>query len=158
VPNSKNIDKANILSNLILKEKPKTVVELGGYTGYSAIVFGAAMREAHGSDEGLHIFSLEMNPGHAEIARKLSASPFSSSLLQFPISPKTQTNPPHSRPRCFNSHNHSHYGSGRLLPTHAAYQNSRSHLPGPRRGPLRRGLQGVRGGGLVEGRHGGGGG
>jgi len=96
VPNSKNIDKANILTNLILKEKPKTIVELGGYTGYSAIVFGAAMREAHGSDEGLHVFSLEMNPGHAEIARKLSASPSPTPSSDLRSLPKHKLNPSQS--------------------------------------------------------------
>jgi len=63
--------KAGILSDLIAKEKPKTVVELGGYLGYSAILFADAMRRAHGSTEGLKIWSLEMSVEFAAIARQL---------------------------------------------------------------------------------------
>lgn len=35
--------KAGIMADLIAKEKPATVVELGGYLGYSAILFADAM-------------------------------------------------------------------------------------------------------------------
>ena len=50
--------KAKIIIDLIAKVKPKVMVELGGYVGYSAIAFGAALR-ASGGEQYL---SLEMNP------------------------------------------------------------------------------------------------
>jgi catechol O-methyltransferase len=63
--------KANILSSLISKEEPKTVVELGGYLGYSAILFADAMRRSNSSAQGLKVWSLEMNAEFASIAEKL---------------------------------------------------------------------------------------
>jgi len=39
-------DKGGIVAGLIAREKPKVFVELGGYVGYSAILFGDAMRKA----------------------------------------------------------------------------------------------------------------
>ncbi|KAH8896768.1 catechol O-methyltransferase [Thozetella sp. PMI_491] len=50
--------KSKTVVDLILKEKPAVMVELGGYVGYSAIAFGAAFRKAGGKQ----YFSLEMNP------------------------------------------------------------------------------------------------
>jgi catechol O-methyltransferase len=47
-------------------------VELGGYLGYSAILFADAMRrENPSSQDELKIWSLEMSTEFAEIARKL---------------------------------------------------------------------------------------
>lgn len=43
--------KAGVLSNLVAEQKPRVVVELGGYLGYSAILFANAMKEANGSSE-----------------------------------------------------------------------------------------------------------
>jgi catechol O-methyltransferase len=63
--------KANILSSLISKEEPKTVVELGGYLGYSAILFADVMRRSNPSAQGLKVWSLEMNAEFASIAEKL---------------------------------------------------------------------------------------
>jgi catechol O-methyltransferase len=64
--------KSKILSDLITKEKPKTVVELGGYLGYSAILFADTMRRQNPPNPGeLRVLSLEMSPEFAAIARKL---------------------------------------------------------------------------------------
>lgn len=63
--------KANILSNFIAKQKPQTIVELGGYLGYSAILFAESMRREHNSNHGLQVWSLEMNTGFASIARDM---------------------------------------------------------------------------------------
>ncbi|KAH9907728.1 S-adenosyl-L-methionine-dependent methyltransferase [Xylariomycetidae sp. FL2044] len=50
--------KSKTVTDLIRNEKPQIMVELGGYVGYSAIAFGAAVREAGGK----RYYSLEKNP------------------------------------------------------------------------------------------------
>lgn len=50
--------KARTVIDLIRKEKPQTMVELGGYIGYSAVAFGAALKDSGGS----RYYSLEKNP------------------------------------------------------------------------------------------------
>ncbi|GIJ85975.1 hypothetical protein Asppvi_004846 [Aspergillus pseudoviridinutans] len=59
--------KGKIVSELIAKEKPQSVLEIGGYVGYSAIMFGDALRKAGGRK----YVSLEMNAKFAAIARAL---------------------------------------------------------------------------------------
>ncbi|KAK4611748.1 putative catechol O-methyltransferase 2 [Fulvia fulva] len=51
-------DKGKIVTDLIAEVKPKTLVELGGYVGYSSILFGAAFRSAGGQ----RYYTLEHNP------------------------------------------------------------------------------------------------
>lgn len=64
--------KAKILSDLIAKEKPSVVVELGGYLGYSAILFADVMRKNPGSEgKKFQVWSLEMSTEFAAIAEKL---------------------------------------------------------------------------------------
>jgi catechol O-methyltransferase len=59
--------KGKIMTNLIAEKKPRTVIEVGGYIGYSAIMFGNALRKAGGEK----YVSLEMNTKFASIARSL---------------------------------------------------------------------------------------
>jgi hypothetical protein len=40
--------KAGVISKIIAENKPRVVVELGGYLGYSAILFAAAMKKEYG--------------------------------------------------------------------------------------------------------------
>lgn len=64
--------KAQILSALIAKEKPTVIVELGGYLGYSAILFADAIHNAATKSQNkIRVWSLEMSPEFAEIARQL---------------------------------------------------------------------------------------
>ena len=56
-------DKGKIVSDLIAEVKPETMVELGGYVGYSAILFGDAVRRAGGK----RYYSLERNPEFAAV-------------------------------------------------------------------------------------------
>ena len=60
-------DKGKIVSDLILDVKPQTMVELGGYIGYSAILFGHHVRRAGGK----RYFSLERNPEFAAVIMAL---------------------------------------------------------------------------------------
>ncbi|KAM3076995.1 hypothetical protein ACMFMF_004910 [Clarireedia jacksonii] len=63
--------KANILRELITQHKPEVLLELGGYLGYSAILFANKMREVHGDSACLKVLSLELDPLCATIARQL---------------------------------------------------------------------------------------
>lgn len=56
--------KGHIVTGLISELKPQTMIELGGYVGYSAILFGDAVRR----EGGKRYLSLEMNPEYAAIA------------------------------------------------------------------------------------------
>lgn len=60
-------DKGRIVSELIAEVKPQTMVELGGYVGYSCILFGDAVRKAGGK----RYFSLERNPEFAAVISSL---------------------------------------------------------------------------------------
>lgn len=60
-------DKGIIVTSLITEVKPKVMVELGGYIGYSCILFGDAFRKAGGKE----YFSLERNPEFAAVIMSL---------------------------------------------------------------------------------------
>ncbi|KAF6819252.1 catechol o-methyltransferase [Colletotrichum musicola] len=60
-------DKGKIVTDLIAEVKPEVMVELGGYVGYSCILFGAALRKAGGR----RYFSLERNPEFAAVIGSL---------------------------------------------------------------------------------------
>ncbi|KAL4990937.1 S-adenosyl-L-methionine-dependent methyltransferase [Aspergillus falconensis] len=60
-------EKGPIVTELVDKHKPKTMIELGCYIGYSAILFGNAVR----SNGGTRYYSLELNPEFAAIANML---------------------------------------------------------------------------------------
>ena len=59
-------DKGRILTRLIADIKPKTMVELGGYIGYSTILFAEAVQKVGG-----RLFSLERNPEFAAVIASL---------------------------------------------------------------------------------------
>jgi catechol O-methyltransferase len=59
--------KGKIVKDLIDELKPKTMIELGCYVGYSAILFGEAVRR----NGGERYLSLELNPEWAAIANML---------------------------------------------------------------------------------------
>ncbi|KAI9830744.1 MAG: hypothetical protein M1819_005408 [Sarea resinae] len=59
--------KGKIVTDLIAQVKPQTMVELGGYVGYSAVMFGAAVRKAGGK----RYFSLERNPEFGAVVMSL---------------------------------------------------------------------------------------
>lgn len=68
-------DKGQKVAALIAETKPTVFVELGGYVGYSAILFGKALKEAHknaapGGAKPI-LWSLEADPLFAGIAMNL---------------------------------------------------------------------------------------
>jgi catechol O-methyltransferase len=60
-------DKGGIVTDIIAEVKPRTMVELGGYVGYSCILFGDAVRKAGGK----RYISLERNPEFAAVVASL---------------------------------------------------------------------------------------
>lgn len=60
-------DKGRIVSDLIRERKPKVMVELGGYCGYSTILFANVLRETAGQK----LFSLEQSPKFGKIIQTL---------------------------------------------------------------------------------------
>jgi len=60
-------DKGKIVSDLIAEVKPETMVELGGYIGYSCLLFGAALKAAGGK----RYYSLERNPEFGAVIASL---------------------------------------------------------------------------------------
>ncbi|KAM0746427.1 S-adenosyl-L-methionine-dependent methyltransferase [Meredithblackwellia eburnea MCA 4105] len=63
-------DKGGKVCKLIAEEKPEVFVELGGYIGYSAILFAETMCRASAGAEA-RLFSLEFDPLFASIAMNL---------------------------------------------------------------------------------------
>jgi len=59
--------KGKLITDLIARIKPQTMIELGGFVGYSAILFGDAVRRAGGK----RYLSLEQNPEFAAVANLL---------------------------------------------------------------------------------------
>ncbi|OJK03488.1 hypothetical protein ASPACDRAFT_111280 [Aspergillus aculeatus ATCC 16872] len=59
--------KGAYIRDLIVAHKPQVMIELGGYVGYSAILFGATLRAAGGT----RYLSLEQNPEMAAVANQL---------------------------------------------------------------------------------------
>jgi catechol O-methyltransferase len=49
-------EKGKIIQDIISDVKPKTIVELGGYVGYSALLFGDALKRCGGK----RYYSLEV--------------------------------------------------------------------------------------------------
>lgn len=56
--------KGAFVTNLIAKNKPSVMIELGGYVGYSAILFGDVIR----ANGGKQFLSIEKNPEVAAVA------------------------------------------------------------------------------------------
>jgi catechol O-methyltransferase len=59
--------KGALVCDLVAKHKPAVMLELGGYVGYSAILFGDALKRAGGQ----RYFSVEKNPLFAAVASSL---------------------------------------------------------------------------------------
>ncbi|KAJ5588467.1 hypothetical protein N7537_011145 [Penicillium hordei] len=67
--------KGKVITDIIATDRPSTILEIGGYIGYSAIMFGHALRKA-ATATGSHaqaprFLSLEMNPKFTAVSRAL---------------------------------------------------------------------------------------
>ncbi|KAI1779823.1 S-adenosyl-L-methionine-dependent methyltransferase [Hypoxylon cercidicola] len=79
--------KSKTIINLIKKENPRVMVELGGYVGYSAIAFGAALRDAGGK----RYYSLEMNPEFAAVISMLVDLAGLSDIVKVVVGPSSSS-------------------------------------------------------------------
>lgn len=79
--------KAKIVADLIKEVKPQVMVELGGYCGYSAIAFGAALREAGGK----RYYSLESNPEFGAVIMSLADLAGLRDIVKVEIGPSSST-------------------------------------------------------------------
>ena len=61
------LPKGNFISNIIAERKPSVMIELGGYVGYSSILFGDAIRK----NGGKLFLSIEKNPEMAAVSSLL---------------------------------------------------------------------------------------
>ena len=64
-------EKGAIVTSLIASVRPALMVELGGYVGYSALLFGDAVRAAAPSGTTPRYYSIEMDPVFAAIVMSL---------------------------------------------------------------------------------------
>lgn len=78
--------KGKIVCDLIRDLKPRLMVELGSYIGYSAILFGATMRDAGGSK----YFSIERNPEFAAVTMALVDLAGLSDIVKIIIGPSAE--------------------------------------------------------------------
>ncbi|OGM48512.1 O-methyltransferase [Aspergillus bombycis] len=66
--------KGRLITDLIATDRPSTILEIGGYVGYSAIMFGHALRKAAATTgQTPRFLSLEMNPQFAAVSKALVA-------------------------------------------------------------------------------------
>lgn len=79
-------DKGKIVTNLIGEVKPSTMIELGGYCGYSTILFSSAVREAGGSK----YYSLERSPKFAKNIETLVEFAGLSDLVEVVVGPSNE--------------------------------------------------------------------
>ena len=75
--------KGDTVSNLITEVKPQTMVELGGYVGYSCILFGDALRKVGGK----RYFSLERSPEFAAVIMSLADLAGLSDIVKVVVGP-----------------------------------------------------------------------
>lgn len=75
--------KGETVSSLIAEVKPQTMVELGGYVGYSCILFGDALRKAGGK----RYFSLERSPEFAAVIMSLADLAGLSDIVKVMVGP-----------------------------------------------------------------------
>ncbi|OJJ48720.1 hypothetical protein ASPZODRAFT_130837 [Penicilliopsis zonata CBS 506.65] len=84
--------KAAVLTELLKEHQPKVIVELGGYVGYSAILFGKILRETYPPPSSTtHVYSLELDPLVASIAMNLVSLAGLSSVVEVIVGPSAHT-------------------------------------------------------------------
>lgn len=81
--------KGKLVTDLIAEKKPRLMVELGGYVGYSAILFGDAVRR----NGGEKYISLEESSKFAAVARELISLAGLDEFVEVVIGPCSSTLP-----------------------------------------------------------------
>lgn len=78
--------KGKFVTDLIEEIKPETIIELGGFVGYSAILFGDALRRVGGK----RFLSLELNPEFAAVANQLVDLAGLRDIVRFIVGPSSR--------------------------------------------------------------------
>lgn len=79
-------DKGRIVTDLIREVKPATMLELGGYCGYSTILFADALRSAGGKK----YYSLERSPKFATVIKTLVEIAGLSDVVEMIVGPSDE--------------------------------------------------------------------
>ena len=79
-------DKGRIVTELIHDAKPKTMLELGGYCGYSTILFADALRAA----DGKKYYTLERSPKFAKVIKTLVEIAGLSDVVEMVVGPSDE--------------------------------------------------------------------
>ncbi|KAF2761688.1 catechol O-methyltransferase [Pseudovirgaria hyperparasitica] len=77
--------KGRIVTEVITQRKPKTMIELGSYIGYSTVLFAAAMRDAGGQE----YISFEREPKFARVAAAMVELAGLANHVRFVIGPSS---------------------------------------------------------------------
>ena len=83
--------KGDIIKKIMAKNKPQVFVELGGYVGYSALMFGEALRKYGAPGENLRFWSLEYSPIFASIVMNLVDLAGLSDIVKVVIGPAEES-------------------------------------------------------------------
>jgi catechol O-methyltransferase len=75
------VRKGKIVSDLITKQKPTIMIELGSYVGYSTVLFAAALRAAGGTE----YISFEREPKFAKVASEMVNLAGLSGIVRFVV-------------------------------------------------------------------------
>ncbi|KAL4908702.1 hypothetical protein BDW74DRAFT_145191 [Aspergillus multicolor] len=76
-------ERSKVITEIIRSTRPRTMAELGGYVGYSAILFGDEVRKAGGE----RYISFEYNTEYAGIARSLGEFAGLSEFVEIRVGP-----------------------------------------------------------------------
>lgn len=79
-------DKGKIVTKIIRERKPQVMVELGGYCGYSTILFADALRNSGGKQ----YFSLERSPKFAKVIEEVVALAGLQDVVQVVVGPSDE--------------------------------------------------------------------
>ena len=74
-------EKGRVVTDLITKNKPDTMLELGCYIGYSTILFASTLKQ----NGGTQFISFEREPGYANVARALVDLAGLSDIVRFVV-------------------------------------------------------------------------
>ena len=75
------LKKEKIISDLITKQKPTIMIELGSYIGYSTVLFASALRAVSGTE----YISFEREPKFAKVASEMFKLAGLSDIVRFVV-------------------------------------------------------------------------
>ncbi|CAK7216878.1 hypothetical protein SCUCBS95973_002959 [Sporothrix curviconia] len=64
-----------------MEQPPRVLVEFGAYVGYSALRWAALLEQLNGGDKNVHVYTFELDPANAQIARDFATAAGRSSQI-----------------------------------------------------------------------------